>query len=236
MKKAVIMCGGLGTRLQPITYKISKPMIKINGKPLLEHLILLCRKHGIKQIYLAVFYLPEAISDYFGNGKKWGLKIKISIEKKPLGSVGPLSLLKKEVNCPFAILSGDVMTNVNLTEMFKFHKRKKAFGTFLVHNTDHPYDSDIVKFDKNFLIKRFFRPKKGDIFKPISKTGTHIFEPEVLDFIPENKKYSLEKELIPDLLQKGKKLYAYHSEEYSKDMGTPERLKEVRQDFKRGLI
>jgi len=208
-------------------------MIKIGGKPLLEHLVLLCKKHHIEQIYLAVFYLPEVIKNYFGDGKKWGLDIKISIEKKPLGSIGPLTLLKKELTSTFAVLSGDTMTNVDLTKMFKFHKKIKAFGTFLVHDTDHPYDSDIVEFDKNFQIKRFFRPKKGDRFEPLSKSGTHIFEPEVLKFIPENKKYSLEKDLIPDLLKKGKNLYAYYSNACSKDIGTPERLQKARQDFKK---
>jgi len=233
MKKAVIICGGLGTRLRPVTYKIPKPMIKIGKKPLLEHLVFLCKKHYIEQIYLAVFYLPEVIINYFGDGKKWGLDIKISIEKKPLGSIGPLSLLKKKLGSAFFVLSGDAITNVDLTKMSKFHKKKRAFGTFLVHTTDHPYDSDLVEFDENFKIKRFFRPKKGNHFEPISKSGTHIFEPEVLKFIPENKKYSLEKDLIPDLLKKGKNLYAYYSNAYSKDIGTPERLQKARQDFKK---
>jgi len=128
------------------------------------------------------------------------------------------------------------VTNINLTKMVQFHQQKKGLATFLVHQTDHPYDSDLVEFDENHLITKFFRPQKGDKFKPISKTGTHIFEPEVLEIIPKDINYSLEKQLIPDLLKQGKKLYAYYSNEYSKDMGTPQRLAQVKKDYEANKI
>ena len=120
--------------------------------------------------------------------------------------------------------------------MAQFHQEKQGIGSFLVHQTDHPYDSDLVEYDDNFLVKRFFRSQPGEKVNPISKTGTHIFKPEVLDYIPNNQKYSLEKQLIPDLLSKSKKLYAYYSDEYSKDMGTHERLKQVKIDYEANKI
>ena len=136
----------------------------------------------------------------------------------------------------FFVLNGDVLTNLNLNAMAKFHRLKRGLGTFLVHKTDHPLDSDLIEYDNNYLIKRFFRPQPGDKFKPISKSGSHIFEPKVLDFIPENTKYSLEKQLIPNLLDQGEKLCAYYSDCYSKDMGTPQRLARVKKDFENGKI
>jgi len=182
--------------------------------------------------------LPDTITQYFGNGNKFGVNINYSHEKKAvMGGAGALkcaqNLLKQD---SFIVLNGDVMTNLDLTQMAKFHQEKKGIGTFLVHQTDHPHDSDLIEYDDNFLIKRFYRPKIGDKFNPISKSGTHIFKPEVLNYIPRNTKYSLEGQLIPDLLEKRKKLYAYYSDDYSKDMGTPERLKQVKIDYVKNKI
>lgn len=202
MNKAVILCGGRGTRLQPLTDEIPKPLIKIGDKPLLEHLVNVLKRSGIKDIYMAVSYLGEQIERHFGDGTKWRVNIFYSYDQDPLGGAGAIKLLENKLNSTFAVLNGDVLTDLDFHKMAKFHCQKAGIASFLVHKTDHPYDSDLVEFDKDFLVKRFFRPKPGDKFKPISKSGTHIFEPEVLKFIPKNKKYSLEKELIPDLLKK----------------------------------
>lgn len=234
--KAFILSAGLGKRLKPLTNDKPKVMVKIGAKPVLEHLILLCKKHNIQDIIINLHYLPDKIKNYFKSGEKWGVNIYYSYEPEIMGGAGGLKYAEKYLDKTFFVLNGDVMTNVNLTKMLKFHKRKKGIGCFLVHKTDHPYDSDLVEFDKKFQVLRFFRPKRGDKFKSISKTGTHIFEPEVLKHIPKNTKHSLEKELIPNLLAKGKKLYAYYSEEYSKDMGTWERLKQVGKDYQDGKI
>lgn len=236
--KVFILSAGLGTRLRPLTDNKPKVMVEIGAKPVLEHLINLCRHHNLKDIIINLHYLPDTVTQYFGNGDKFGVNIIYSHEKdRIMGGAGALKfaeqLLKDD---SFFVLNGDVMTNVDLTAMAKFHQQKSGLGTFLVHQTDHPYDSDLVEYDNNYLIKRFFRPQPGDKFKPVSKTGTHIFEPEVLNFIPASVKYSLEKQLIPDLLQQGKKLYAYYSDAYSKDMGTLERLAQIKQDYDQGKI
>lgn len=236
MNKAVILCGGPGKRLRPLTDTIPKPLIKIGDKPVLEHLINVLKREGIGEIFLAVCYLGEKIEEYFGEGKKWGVKIVYSYEKKPAGGAGAIKLLEDKLDSTFAVLNGDCLTDLPFAKMAKFHQQKRGLATFLVHKTNHPYDSDLVEYDEDFLIKRFFRPKPGDQFKPISKSGTHIFEPEVLKFIPKGKKYSLEKELIPKLIKEGQKIFAYYSEAYSHDMGTPERLEKVRGDFKEGKI
>jgi len=233
--KAFILAAGIGTRLKPLTDHQPKVMIKIGNKPILEHLINLCSFHGFKDIIINLHYFPEVITDYFQDGHKFGVHINYSRETIRLGGAGAMKLAEPLLkDDDFIVLNGDVLTNVNLTEMISFHRRQQGLATFLVHNTDHPLDSDLVEYDDNFLIKHFFRPAPGDSFQPISKTGTHIFQPEVLNFIPPHQKFSLEKELIPQLLKQDQKLYAYYSNCYSKDMGTPARLAQVRKDYQDG--
>lgn len=235
--KAFILAAGIGARLKPLTDHQPKVMIKIGPKPILEHLINLCAHHQIKEIILSTHYLADLIKDYFKDGQAFGVKIHYSYEAIRLGSAGALqlasALLKDD---DFIVLNGDVLTNVNLTEMISFHRRKQGLAAFLVHNTDHPFDSDLVEYDDNFLIKSFFRPKPGDNFQPVSKTGTHIFKPAVLNYIPPQQEFSLEKQLIPALLSANQSLYAYYSNCYSKDMGTPARLAQVRKDYQDGKI
>lgn len=231
--KAFILSAGIGTRLKPLTDNQPKVMVKIGGKPILEHLILLCRRHNLKDIIINLHYLPDVITEYFKDGSQFGVHLNYSYETaKLMGGAGALkqaeNWLKKD---SFFVLNGDVMTNVDLTAMARFHQKKNGIGTVLVHSTDHPYDSDLVEYDDNFLIKRFFRPKQKDKFQSLAKTGTHIFSPEILKFIPAKITYSLESKLIPDLLSKKQQLYAYYSNCYSKDMGTLPRLKQVQQDY-----
>lgn len=236
MMKAFILAAGIGTRLKPLTDLQPKVMIKIGNKPILEHLINLCAYHQIKDIILSTHYRASQIKDYFKNGRSFGVKIFYAYEAAPMGGAGALkmasALLKDD---DFIVLNGDVLTNVNLTKMISFHRQKQGIATFLVHDTDHPLDSDLVEFDKDFKILSFLRPTAKDNFKLISKTGTHIFKPEVLSFIPPNQKFSLEKQLIPKLLTANQSLYAFYSNCYSKDMGTLERLTQVRKDYQNGL-
>lgn len=237
--KAFILSAGFGTRLCSVVGGKPKVMAEIGGKPVLEHLINLCKMHGITSIIINLHYLPQAVINYFGDGSRFGVSIAYSLEKeKIMGGAGALKQAEKLIgNESFIVLNGDVITNVNLSEMIAFHRQKRGLGTFLVHDTDHPQDSDLVEFDANHLINKFFRGSSNYAKKPISKTGTHIFEPEVLRFIPADVEYSLEHDLIPDLLRKNKKLYAfYDNETYSKDMGTPQRLKQVINDYESGKI
>jgi len=233
--KAFILAAGIGARLQPLTDHQPKVMIKVGPKPVLEHLINLCSFHNLKDIIISTHYLSEKIYAYFQDGKKFNVHLTYSHEKRMLGGAGALqlasALLKDD---DFIVLNGDVLTNVNLTKMISFHRQQQGLATFLVHDTDHPFDSDLVEYDDNFKILRFFRPVSGDNFQPVSKTGTHIFKPTVLNFIPPRQEFSLEKQLIPALLTAKQSLYVYYSNCYSKDMGTLERLAQVRKDYQDG--
>lgn len=231
--KAFILAAGLGTRLRPLTYKIPKVMIKIGDKPVLEHLIILCKKHQIEDIIINLHHLPEKIRNYFGTGEKWRVKIAFSFEPKILGNAGALkkveALLEDE---DFFVFNGDVMTNLNLTKMWRFHQKKGGIATFLIHQSDHPQDSSLVVVNNESRVVKFGKKAKGKL----TKSGTHIFKPGVLKYIPKGKEYSLEKELIPKLISKGLPIYGFYSEDYSHDVGTLERLKKVRKDYQSGKI
>jgi NDP-sugar pyrophosphorylase family protein len=235
--KALILSAGLGTRLRPLTDHLPKVMVKIGAKPVLEHLVNLCIRHQVKDLVINLHFLPETITGYFGDGSRFGAKITYSYEPEIMGGAGALKQAERLLaGDSFFVLNGDVMTDVNLRKMAEFHQKKGGLGTFLAHPTDHPFDSDLIEYDDSFLITRFFRPKPGESFRPVSKTGTHIFSPAVLPFIPSGVEYSLERQLLPDLLKRGQKLYAFYSDCYSKDMGTPARLKQVQRDYEQGKI
>lgn len=231
--KAFILAAGSGTRLKPLTDNQPKVMIKIGGKPILEHLILLCRNHNIKDIIINLHFLPQMITDYFQDGQKFGVHLNYSRETdKIMGGAGALKQAGKWLkNDSFFVLNGDVMTNIDLTAMTKFHQKNNGIGTVLVHSTDHPFDSDLVENDQSGLITRFYRSQAGEQSKAIAKTGTHVFSPKIFKFIPAKTVYSLESQLLPDLLAKKQQLYAYYSNCYSKDMGTLSRLQQVQQDY-----
>lgn len=236
--KAFILSAGLGIRLRPLTNKIPKVMIRIGDKPILEHLIILCRIHKIEEIIINLHHFPEKIKKYFGTGEQWQVKITYSYEPKIMGSAGALKKTEAQLRDEdFFVLNGDVMTNLNLTKMWQYHQKKDGIATVLIHESDHPYDSSLVEVDDKFRITNFdSRVKPGDKFRNLTKSGTHIFKPQVLQYIPENQEYSLEKELVPKLLKSGEKIYGFYSEDYSHDMGTPERLKKVKEDYEAGKI
>lgn len=236
--KAFFLAGGLGTRLGSLTSDLPKVMVEIDGRPVLEYLIYLCLSHKINEFVFSLSYLPEKVQQYFGDGRNLGAKIEYSIETEPRGTAGAIRFAEKFLRSgPFLVFNADVLTDVNLTSMIDFHRKKGGSMTVLARDSDHPFDSDLVEFNGDFLITRFFRPKVGDPFRLISKSGTHIIEPNLIDYIPESGAYSLEKELIPNLLTNKEKIYAYYDPKvYSKDMGTPERLEEVRRDWINGKI
>lgn len=234
--KAVILAGGLGTRLRPQTNKLPKPMIPVLGKPILWWLINNLAKHKINEIYFTLFYLPWVIKNYLGNGSYFGIKANFIIEKKPLGSAGGLKFLEGKVKSSFLVLNGDVINLMNFHKLIKFHQKKAGIATLVVHSTDHSYDSDLVEINENQQVKRIFKPQKTDKFVNLANAGCFVFEPQVLKFIPKNSFFSLEKDLIPYLLSANLPVFAYKTSEYLKDAGTSKRLKHIKNDLKENNI
>ncbi len=234
--KAVILAGGKGTRLYPLTKDIPKPMVQIGDKPLLEWQIRLLRKYGIKEIILCTNYLHDVIENHFKDGKEYDVNIHYSREQEKLGTAGAIKfaepLIGKE---DFFVLFGDEMININLLQMARYHKKKGAEITIFVHESKHPFDSDLVELDHENKIRRIFRAQQGDIFRPLNTSCAYVLKPSILTKIPSGFS-DFGKQLFPKLLQEGRHLQGYISEEYAKDMGTKERLEAVEKDLKNGYI
>lgn len=232
----MILAGGRGTRLFPLTKDIPKPMIQIGGKPLLEWHVLLLRKYGIQNIIMCTNYLHEVIENYFKEGKDFGVHIQYSREKEELGTAGAIKfaepLIGKE---DFFVLFGDEMININLLQMMRYHKKHSPEATVLVHETDHPYDSDLIELNNENKAVRIFRAKQGDNFRPINLSCVYVLNQKILTRIPFGF-CDFGKQIFPKIIEEGADVQAYISEEYVKDIGTPERLAKGEQDLREGYI
>lgn len=233
---AVIQAGGKGTRLRALTKdKIPKPLLKINGKPMLEWQIENLIRYGIKEVIIIIGHLGEKIQEYFGNGSGWGINITYIKEEKPLGSAGALYFLgdkKKDV----VFIFGDVMFDLNWERFMNFHEKKMGLVTLLVHPNSHPYDSDLVMMsNENRVIGFDYKNNiRKDYYDNCVNSGLYIMTAEVIDSFREEAYSDLERDILPDLIAKGM-VYGYRTPEYVKDAGTPERFKTVSNEQKKGI-
>jgi len=228
--KALILCGGQGTRLRPITNDTPKPLLKIKNQALLEHIIDLYKKYRINEILLSVGYHKEKIMDYFGNGSDFGVKIKYVEENQPLGTAGPLRLAKGELKETFFVSNGDDLNNTNLREMLEFHKSNKALVTIALTRVDDPslYGAAVMNGDN---IKEFIeKPKKKEAHSHLVNTGLYVIEPSVIDMIPAGNS-SLERNIFPKIAAIGK-LFGFRSEGQFFDVGTMEQYRNAEKNWK----
>lgn len=235
--KTVIMAGGKGTRIASIAQDIPKPMISIEGKPILEHEIESLKEQGFKDIIITVSHLGNVIMDYFGDGKKLGVNIEYFVEETPLGNAGALFKLKEKLTEDFLLLNGDVMFDIDFNRFVNYHKEHQGLATLYTHPNNHPYDSGLLIIENNGSVKQWLtkedtRPK---YYKNCVNAGLHILSPVLLDQSIEKEKIDLDRDLLKPLAETGK-LYSYQCSEYVKDMGTPERLKQTQEDFKNGIV
>ena len=228
---AIIMAGGKGTRLKELTAEIPKPMIPIDGIPILLHQINNLSENGIKDIILIVGHLGQKIVDYFGNGSKFGVKIDYYFETEPLGTGGALYYIKDKVEDDFVLLYGDVFMNVDFSRMVNFHKDNSSEATLFVHPNSHPYDSDIIIEKENRVTGWSYKNiERTQDYKNLVNSGIYVLSKKIFKFL-DGKKCDLEKEVIINMIGDAH-VFAYKSTEYAKDMGTPERLSSVNEDYK----
>ncbi|MFA6866912.1 MAG: nucleotidyltransferase family protein [Clostridia bacterium] len=212
---AVIMAGGKGTRLLPLTNDTPKPMMKIIDKPILEYIILLLKKHNITDIAITLGYMPESIMNYFDDGAKWGVKIKYFLEKEPLGTAGGVKKTIKFVDEDFIVISGDAFTEIDLSKAIKFHNAKNSFFTLIAQPKENPLGLGVLEIDENNKVEKFV--EKPNTTKPaLINTGIYIINKEVLKLIPEGA-YDFGKQLIPKLIGE---VFAYVDYNYWSDIGT----------------
>ncbi len=228
IKQAVILSAGFGTRLKEITKdKLPKAMVPLRGKPLLEHHIEQFKKYGVKEFFINLHHLPKKIKEYFGNGSKWGVKIKYNLEKEILGTAGGIKGFESDLASAFFVIYGDIFSLVDYSRMEQsfFKKEKNSLGLELIGDTDHPEDSDLADVNDKLLFKKVYCKPHTSLPKNFKgMRGIYIFRKKVLDYIPENKYYEIDRGLLPDVLKKGEKFYGYEVHgEFLKDIGTIER-------------
>lgn len=220
--KAVILAGGEGIRLRPYTYEVAKPMLPIKGKPMVQHVIDLLKSHGVTDIYLAIGYKGEQIEEYFGNGSRFGLNIKYVREKTPLGTAGPLRLLKKYLDDSFYLIWADCISKIDLTDFAHFHKSHDGSATIALTTVDDTSRFGVASMKGSVITGFVEKPKNEDAPTKLVNTGIAIFEPDIIDkYIPKSGKSMVEKVVYPKLSKEGK-LYGYPFEGQWFDTGTHE--------------
>ena len=234
--QAVIMAGGKGTRVASVDHTLPKPMLPICGKPVLLHQIECLKRQGITEIILTIGHLGEQISDFFGDGSKFGVQIDYIQEKEPLGTAGALYYLKGRVTEDFLLINGDLIFDVDFQRLMDFHKSKRAAVTLLAHPNDHPYDSGIIQADSDGKVTGWLtKEDKREWYHNLVNAGIHVISPTLLEKMEGPKKIDLDREILKPLIPSGK-IFVYRSPEYVKDMGTPERIAQVEHDLETGLV
>lgn len=234
--KVVIMAGGKGTRIASVNADIPKPMIRICGKPILQHQIECLRGQGYVDIILVIGHLGYVIKDYFQDGSKFGVQVSYIMEEEPLGTAGALYYLKNIVVEDFLLINGDIIFDVNIKRFHAAHKQNDGLATILTHPNSHPYDSGIIVTETGDRVSRWLN-KEDDRgwYKNRVNAGLHMLSPDILKLFDEPVKKDLDRDILKPLIERGA-LYAYHSPEYVKDMGTPDRYHAVSHDIQMGLV
>jgi mannose-1-phosphate guanylyltransferase / phosphomannomutase len=229
--KAVVMAGGEGTRLRPLTSNQPKPMVPIVGKPCMEHIVELLRGHGFDDVIVTVAFLPQAIRSYFGDGEGLGVNIEYSVEESPLGTAGSVGLAGDKLDETFLVISGDALCDFDLGSLVKFHKKKGAAVTIGLKSVENPLEFGIVVTDEDGRIERFLeKPSWGQVFSDTINTGVYVLEPEVLEHVPTDRPYDFSKELFPLLLEMGRPLYGMAMEGYWQDIGNLDQYRQANFD------
>lgn len=236
--KALILAGGRGTRLRPLTYRIPKPIIPVVNKPLLAHQIELLKRAGLTEIILAVHYQAEQIKKVLGGGEGLGVKLIYSIEEKPMGTAGAVKNARKFFDDEvLVVFNGDVITQIDLREVLNFYHQKKARVVIVLTPVADPSHYGLVITDKENRVEKFLeKPSRDQITTNNINAGIYILDPKVFDCWTESAEFSFERELFPRLLAKGVPFLAYLNQGYWLDLGSPQKFLEAHFDIMRGKV
>ena len=231
------MAGGEGTRLRPLTSNIPKPMMPLANKPMMEHIVALLRHHGFTEIVVTLAFLPQAIRTYFGDGSEFGVTMRYATEEMPLGTAGSVRNAMDELDERFLVISGDVLTDVDLTALVEYHDQTKAVATIGLRRVDDPVEFGIVITREDGTVERFLeKPTWGQVFSDTINTGIYVLEPSVFDFIAEGKPVDFSSDVFPALLEAGQPVFGKVMEGYWEDVGTLEAYSKSHQDVLDGRV
>jgi mannose-1-phosphate guanylyltransferase/phosphomannomutase len=231
------MAGGFGTRIHPLTISLPKPMIPLINRPIMEHIVTLLKQHGITDLVLLLFHQPEIIKKYFGDGSEFGVHITYVTPLEDYGTAGAVKAAARHLDERFMIISGDLLTDFDLTRTIAFHEEKQAKATITLTSVTDPLQFGVVITDKQDRITKFLeKPGWGEVFSDTINTGIYILEPSVLDLIPENENRDWAKDVFPRMLDNGDRLLGCNMQGYWADIGNPEAYLEACQDICRGKV
>lgn len=235
--KAMVLAAGVGSRLKPLTNVICKPMTPIINTPVMEHIIKLLKKHGIEEIIANLYYLPALVEGHFGDGSRFGVNLTYSKEQKLLGTAGGVKKVTDFFDETFVVIAGDALTDIDLTDMYKFHKTRKALATIALCPKEEVNLYGVVITGEDGHIKSFQeKPKSEEALSKMVNTGIYMFEPELLDWIPPGQIYDFGKELFPLLVAKEAPFYGYQMQGYWNDVGSLGIYKTTHNDALTGKI
>lgn len=230
------MAGGRGTRIASVNSEVPKPMIPVDGKPILAYQIECLRRQGIAEIILVIGYLGHVVKEYFGDGTAFGVSISYIEEHEPLGTAGALYFLKDVLKEDFLLLCGDIIFDIDIARFYAFHRRKGGVATLFTHPNSHPYDSGVIEADDDGRVTGWLHKEDKRLwYRNRVNAGLHLLSPEILKEFSELKKTDLDRDILKPLISSGR-LYAYDSPEYVKDMGTPDRFYAVVDDLRSGKV
>jgi len=208
--KAMVLAAGRGTRLRRLTEQTPKCMIPLGGKPLLEYTITWLRRHGVMEVMINLHHLPAAVTEYFGDGSRWDLRITYSHESEPLGTAGGVKNVAPFFDGPFFVWYGDNLSTCRLDRLWEFHRRMGGLATIALYHREDPWHSGIVGLDDQHRITRFLeKPKREEVFSHWISAGIFVLQPGVLDAIPGGRPVDFGRDIFPALLARGQPLYGY---------------------------
>ena len=235
--KAVVMAGGEGSRLRPLTISRPKPMAPIVGRPVMEHILNLLKAHGITDVVVTVQYMASAIEDYFGDGSQFGMRIAYSREEQPLGTAGSVKNAEELLQEPFLVISGDALTDFNLTDIINYHNEKKALATLTLAHVANPLEYGVITTrDDGHILKFLEKPSWGEVFSDTINTGIYVLDPTIFSYFEKDKPFDFSQELFPMMLAKGDPIYGYIAEGYWCDVGNLAEYMRANADVLQGRV
>src|SRR6266850_2485427 len=235
--KAILLAGGKGTRLRPLTIHTPKPIVPIFDRPFLQFQLDLIKKVSeIDEVILSLNYQPRRIEEIFGDGGDTGLSLRYMVEPAPLGTAGAIKFAAAHVDDSIVVFNGDVLTEVDLAKVIALHRERKAKATIVLTPVDNPTAYGLVETDRDGNIQRFLeKPNADEITCDTINAGIYVLEPDTFDRIPKDTAWSIERSFFPSLIEHGETFIAYVSRGYWIDIGTPAKYMQVHRDIMDGL-
>ncbi len=235
--KAVVMAGGAGSRLRPLTIHHPKPMVPMINKPVIGHILDLLKNHGINDVVITLQFMAEEIQDYFGDGSALGMNVQYSVEESPLGTAGSVKQAQEFLDEPFIVISGDAVTDIDLSAVAAYHRSKGALATITLYRVPDPLEYGVVIVDESGHIRQFQeKPSWGEVMSDTVNTGIYVLEPQVLDYYESGTNFDFSKDLFPILLKKNDPLYGYVASGYWCDVGNISEYMRASNDMLEGRV